>query len=192
MMLSRRRPGTTENFVSRSTRLFIVKTNALCPPDLIQVENLLSCRILPTSPNYASTERARSQGFVNTQIATCLPPEEVSPESRWRKRWDSNPRWGSPHAGFQDQSLKPLGHTSVPLRCPPKATRPAYLRQSDSERPSSDGPRTISADREGASSPLPFPPLAQRGMLAHKQADLMGKTGGSRPGRPSRNHQNHR
>lgn len=32
---------------------------------------------------------------------------------KWRKRWDSNPRWGSPHAGFQDQSLKPLGHTSV-------------------------------------------------------------------------------
>lgn len=30
----------------------------------------------------------------------------------WRKRWDSNPRWGLPHAGFQDQSLKPLGHTS--------------------------------------------------------------------------------
>ena len=31
----------------------------------------------------------------------------------WRKRWDSNPRWSSPHAGFQDQSLKPLGHTSI-------------------------------------------------------------------------------
>ena len=33
---------------------------------------------------------------------------------RWRKRWDSNPRRGLPLAGFQDQSLKPLGHTSVP------------------------------------------------------------------------------
>jgi site-specific DNA recombinase len=31
---------------------------------------------------------------------------------KWRKRWDSNPRTGSPVAGFQDQSLKPLGHTS--------------------------------------------------------------------------------
>ena len=28
-------------------------------------------------------------------------------------RWDSNPRWGFPHAGFQDQSLKPLGHPSL-------------------------------------------------------------------------------
>lgn len=32
----------------------------------------------------------------------------------WRKRWDSNPRYGFPHAGFQDRFLKPLGHSSVP------------------------------------------------------------------------------
>ena len=32
----------------------------------------------------------------------------------WRMGWDSNPRWGLPHAGFQDQSLKPLGHPSGP------------------------------------------------------------------------------
>lgn len=30
----------------------------------------------------------------------------------WRKRWDSNPRYGFPHAGFQDRFLKPLGHSS--------------------------------------------------------------------------------
>ena len=89
--------------------------------------------------------------------------------------WDSNPRWGSPHAGFQDQSLKPLGHTSRALRALPKATRPAYLCQGDSERPSASGPRAISADREGASSPPPFPPLARGRMLTHKQADPMGK-----------------
>src|SRR3546814_20877141 len=29
----------------------------------------------------------------------------------WRKRWDSNPRTGCPVAGFQDQFLKPLGHS---------------------------------------------------------------------------------
>ncbi len=27
--------------------------------------------------------------------------------------WDSNPRYASTHAGFQDQFLKPLGHPSV-------------------------------------------------------------------------------
>ena len=30
-----------------------------------------------------------------------------------RKRWDSNPRYGFPHAGFQDRFLKPLGHSSI-------------------------------------------------------------------------------
>lgn len=34
-------------------------------------------------------------------------------ERRWRKRWDSNPRYGFPHAGFQDRFLKPLGHSSI-------------------------------------------------------------------------------
>ncbi len=33
----------------------------------------------------------------------------------WRKRWDSNPRYGLPHAGFQDRFLKPLGHSSMRL-----------------------------------------------------------------------------
>ena len=31
---------------------------------------------------------------------------------RWRRGWDSNPRYGLPHAGFQDRCLKPLGHPS--------------------------------------------------------------------------------
>ena len=30
----------------------------------------------------------------------------------WRREWDSNPRYGFPHAGFQDQYLQPLGHLS--------------------------------------------------------------------------------
>ena len=32
---------------------------------------------------------------------------------KWRKGWDSNPRWACTHAGFQDRCLKPLGHPSV-------------------------------------------------------------------------------
>jgi site-specific DNA recombinase len=35
---------------------------------------------------------------------------------KWRKRWDSNPRTGCPVAGFQDQFLKPLGHSSIPIQ----------------------------------------------------------------------------
>ena len=34
---------------------------------------------------------------------------------RWRRRWDSNPRYGLPYAGFQDRCLKPLGHSSNAL-----------------------------------------------------------------------------
>lgn len=26
----------------------------------------------------------------------------------WRRGWDSNPRYGCPHAGFQDRSIQPL------------------------------------------------------------------------------------
>lgn len=37
-------------------------------------------------------------------------------ERRWRMGWDSNPRYGLPHAGFQDRFLKPLGHPSGRLR----------------------------------------------------------------------------
>ncbi len=32
---------------------------------------------------------------------------------KWRKGWDSNPRWSCPHGGFQDRCLKPLGHPSL-------------------------------------------------------------------------------
>ena len=35
---------------------------------------------------------------------------------KWRKGWDSNPRWSCPHGGFQDRCLKPLGHPSASAR----------------------------------------------------------------------------
>ena len=34
-------------------------------------------------------------------------------KSHWRRGRDSNPRWGFPHAGFQDRSHQPLGHLSA-------------------------------------------------------------------------------
>jgi hypothetical protein len=35
---------------------------------------------------------------------------------KWRKGWDSNPRYPCRHAGFQDRCLKPLGHPSSSRR----------------------------------------------------------------------------
>ncbi len=32
--------------------------------------------------------------------------------SRWRREWDSNPRYGFPHTRFPSVRLKPLGHLS--------------------------------------------------------------------------------
>lgn len=37
--------------------------------------------------------------------------------------WDSNPRYGLPHAGFQDRCLQPLGHPSDSVRLKPTAVR---------------------------------------------------------------------
>src|SRR3954468_6218678 len=31
---------------------------------------------------------------------------------RWRREWDSNPRYGFPHTRFPSVRLKPLGHLS--------------------------------------------------------------------------------
>jgi hypothetical protein len=33
-------------------------------------------------------------------------------ENRWRREWDSNPRYGFPHTRFPSVRLKPLGHLS--------------------------------------------------------------------------------
>lgn len=65
---------------------------------------------------------------------------------KWRKGWDSNPRYPCRHAGFQDRCLKPLGHPSSSLlmseggrNCKPFAgTRPGYHTPPnpiDAERP---------------------------------------------------------
>jgi site-specific DNA recombinase len=42
---------------------------------------------------------------------------------KWRKRWDSNPRWSRPHGGFQDRCLKPLGHPSGEFAETPRFSR---------------------------------------------------------------------
>jgi hypothetical protein len=36
---------------------------------------------------------------------------------RWRREWDSNPRYGFPYTRFPSVRLKPLGHPSRALQC---------------------------------------------------------------------------
>jgi hypothetical protein len=35
-------------------------------------------------------------------------------KDKWRRRWDSNPRYAFTHAGFQDRCIRPLCHSSGP------------------------------------------------------------------------------
>jgi hypothetical protein len=54
----------------------------------------------------------------NHRIRPQRTKERDSGEGRgeyWRKGWDLNPRYGSPHGSFQDCCLKPLGHPSIPI-----------------------------------------------------------------------------
>jgi hypothetical protein len=38
---------------------------------------------------------------------------ECCSRERWRREWDSNPRYGFPHTRFPSVRLKPLGHPSM-------------------------------------------------------------------------------
>ena len=51
-------------------------------------------------------------GTGTVQVPRARIEDDTGKLACWRMGWDSNPRWGFPHAGFQDQSLKPLGHPS--------------------------------------------------------------------------------
>ena len=61
---------------------------------------------------FAGKSRKRSCDAVIGGICRELRSQMTPSWPRWRKRWDSNPRYGFPHAGFQDRFLKPLGHSS--------------------------------------------------------------------------------
>ena len=57
-------------------------------------------------------------------------------QSRWRRGWDSNPRWACTHGGFQDRCLKPLGHPSRRARLLPAASREFRLSKAANRLPS--------------------------------------------------------
>ena len=43
------------------------------------------------------------------------PLGDLSAVCRWRRGWDSNPRYGYPYTAFRERHLQPLGHLSTPL-----------------------------------------------------------------------------
>ena len=40
-------------------------------------------------------------------------PIETQQQEQWRRGWDSNPRYGFPHARFRGEYFKPLSHLSA-------------------------------------------------------------------------------
>ena len=66
--------------------------------------------------NPVSMARIRMQGYRPSR-QNCDRKSEVSLFIinmlwEWRRRWDSNPRYAFTHAGFQDQCIRPLCHSS--------------------------------------------------------------------------------
>ena len=41
--------------------------------------------------------------------------KSVTCENKWRRGWDSNPRWSCPHAAFRVRYFRPLSHLSASL-----------------------------------------------------------------------------
>jgi site-specific DNA recombinase len=59
-----------------------------------------------------------SKGNLLRTLAGSADPRGHVPSfvPKWRRRWDSNPRWTFTHVGFQDRCIKPLCHSSVIVR----------------------------------------------------------------------------
>ena len=55
------------------------------------------------------SRRARREPCDGLESPSLQPPHVV----RWRREWDSNPRYGFPYGGFQDRCHQPLGHPSA-------------------------------------------------------------------------------
>lgn len=96
---------------------------------------------------------------------------------KWRKGWDSNPRWACTHGGFQDRCLKPLGHPSrLPDRTSHTGRRmqeaapiiPPLVASRRSRLPARarPGPTTIAPCRP-RSNRAPAPPRPDASAVAH-------------------------
>jgi hypothetical protein len=54
----------------------------------------------------------RTDSIGRTNRRNRKPANEAVKSCRWRREWDSNPRYGFPHTRFPSVRLKPLGHLS--------------------------------------------------------------------------------
>ena len=69
----------------------------------------------------AETSRTRRVRKAKGRPSSCEAPTGAKPEGRqrevrkWRRGWDSNPRWSCPHAAFRVRYFRPLSHLSASL-----------------------------------------------------------------------------
>jgi hypothetical protein len=69
----------------------------------------------------AETFRTRRVRKAKGRPSLCEAPTGAKPEGRqrevrkWRRGWDSNPRWSCPHAAFRVRYFRPLSHLSASL-----------------------------------------------------------------------------
>src|ERR1700731_1361100 len=54
----------------------------------------------------------QSEKTANIGLIAISPVQRTADFGRWRREWDSNPRYSFPHTRFPSVRLKPLGHLS--------------------------------------------------------------------------------
>ena len=116
--LIRVRELTARPFACRESSIDDMRRRRLCPdvarrlPESVDQE--FAFRFATAIATQTSCERTLPR-WVNVWVEIQKTQISAAFIVRWRKGWDSNPRYPCGHAGFQDRCLKPLGHPSV--RC---------------------------------------------------------------------------
>ena len=79
----------------------------------------------PSTPSHtAHSTRAPLKGEFNPAVADCglqgtaTSPSSTAKSKKWRRGWDSNPRYSCPYTAFPVPHLRPLGHPSTRFRRP--------------------------------------------------------------------------
>ena len=67
--------------------------------------------VLPVQPLLHLSERMRDEGCIR-ESGSFIHPLSFALQ-RWRRGWDSNPRYPYEHNGFRDRPIQPLSHLSA-------------------------------------------------------------------------------
>src|SRR5205807_3025815 len=62
--------------------------------------------------NGSDVPRTNRRLSLNQEMAAEAGPANAAARRRWRREWDSNPRYGLTYTRFPSVRLKPLGHLS--------------------------------------------------------------------------------